>query len=202
MAAGEKEWVCAHGGDHELLTSGSGSRAFGYKDDDDDGGAPIPPLPSSRSLRSLPRVFPLPPPHPRPRPHPHRGAPLPDLFARDLFETWPHARSARLYRGVQRAGDARHSPVPARGASVHPSRSLSRRGRVLQPEPVRARRAQFGRPGRRGHFAHAQLCGREQLGGRGRRRDAFDQRGAAAHGTPPQARVETPAASLELPGPV
>ncbi|EOD29303.1 hypothetical protein EMIHUDRAFT_203917 [Emiliania huxleyi CCMP1516] len=85
VAAGEKEWVCAHGGDHELLTSGSGSRAFGYKDDDDDG-----------------------------------GAPLPDLFARDLFEAWPHARSARLYRGVQRAGDVCYNP----SRCVHAVRNL------------------------------------------------------------------------------
>lgn len=78
VAHGTKEWVCAHGDDHALLTQGTGNRAFGYRadDDEDDDGS----------------------------------VPLPDLFAEDLFEKWPHAKGARLYRGYQQAGQVCFNP--------------------------------------------------------------------------------------------
>ena len=79
VARGEKEWVCAHGGDYQLLTAGTGARAYGYKgddDSDDDDGS----------------------------------VPLPDFFAADLFDRWPQTRGARLYRGVQQAGDVCFNP--------------------------------------------------------------------------------------------
>lgn len=65
MARGRKEWVCAHGDDHALLTggvAGGGSSDYG-----DDGNGPT----------------------------------LPDLFAEDLYEQYPHVRRARLYHGFQ-----------------------------------------------------------------------------------------------------
>ena len=95
VAQGEKEWVCAHGDDHELLTRGTGSRAYGYKadDGDDDDGS----------------------------------VPLPDLFAADLFERWPHARGARLYRGTQRAGDVCFNP----SRCVHAVRNVGPWGSVV-----------------------------------------------------------------------
>jgi hypothetical protein len=92
VAEGEKEWVCAHGDDYELLTAGTGSRAYGYKDDDDEG-----------------------------------SAPLPDLFAADLFERWPHARRARLFRGTQHAGDVCFNP----SRCVHAVRNVGDSGDVV-----------------------------------------------------------------------
>ena len=47
VAKGKKEWVCAHGGDYDLLTEGTGSRAYGYKDSDSD----------SEESRPLPDFF-------------------------------------------------------------------------------------------------------------------------------------------------
>ncbi|UPQ98513.1 JmjC domain-containing protein [Chloropicon primus] len=35
LARGRKEWVCAHGDDYELLTEGTGSAAYGYKNESD-----------------------------------------------------------------------------------------------------------------------------------------------------------------------
>lgn len=95
VAQGRKEWVCAHGRDHELLTRGTGVRAFGYKDDDDgdDDGS----------------------------------APLPDLFAEDLFDRWPHARQGRLYRGFQEAGEVCFNP----SRCVHAVRNLGDPGDVV-----------------------------------------------------------------------
>lgn len=34
VARGRKEWVCAHGSDHSVLTRGTGSLAYGYGDED------------------------------------------------------------------------------------------------------------------------------------------------------------------------
>ena len=89
VAAGRKEWVCAHGGDHALLTQGTGSAAYGYaanaanSDEEDASGSS-----DGESATST----------------------LPDFFADDLYERWPHARGARLYRGFQSAGEVCFNP--------------------------------------------------------------------------------------------
>lgn len=85
VASGRKEWICAHGDDHELLAGcvyGGGSSDYGDE------------------------------------------SPLPDLFASDLFERWPHARSARLFHGFQEAGDICFNP----SCCVHAVRNVGRPG--------------------------------------------------------------------------
>lgn len=91
VADGRKEWICAHGDDHALLTQGTGSRAYGYKGDDEDDDGSVP---------------------------------LPDFFAPDVFERWPHARKARLYRGFQSAGDVCFNP----SRCVHAVRNVGGKG--------------------------------------------------------------------------
>jgi hypothetical protein len=55
------------------------------------------------------------------------SVPLPDFFAADLFERWPQTRSARLYRGVQEAGDVCFNP----SRCVHAVRNMCERGEVV-----------------------------------------------------------------------
>ena len=75
VAQGRKEWVCAHGGDHALVSAPEGAVET-----------------------------------PAGPPCSEAGAPLPDLFAPDLFERHPRLRRARLFFGVQRPGDVCFNP--------------------------------------------------------------------------------------------
>lgn len=90
VAQGRKEWVCAHGGDHALLTAGTGSRAYGYKSGGDESDGDGDGSDGGGGGDS--------------------SVPLPDFFSDGLFERWPHAKSARLYRGHQEPGEVCFNP--------------------------------------------------------------------------------------------
>lgn len=102
VATGRKEWICAHGADYDLLTRGTGSRAYGYVDNKEE----VDSMDDSASDSGSDS---------------EGSNPLPDFFAPDLFERFPHTKRARLYHGFQEKGMICFNP----SRCVHAVRNLS-----------------------------------------------------------------------------